>query len=198
MIIKERLLKTHGAHLITLEKGEYLLRPETYAQYYYQIKRGSLKIASDKIGSNEFIHQILGRGEPVGETYLCAETFYTINAIALSSMDIYAISREKFFELLEKNPEIIIKLYQFTSLYINHQRKLINLMAYGDPRSKIIAVISYLKSVEELLEPFDYEVPYTRKQLASLTGLRTETVIRTVKLLEKENFVKIVDGKIFG
>lgn len=198
MIIKERLLKTHGAHLITLEKGEYLLRPETYAQYYYQIKSGSLKIASDKNGSNEFIHQILGRGEPVGETYLCAETFYTINAIALSSMDIYAISRENFFELLEKNPEIIIKLYQFTSLYINHQRKLINLMAYGDPRSKIIAVISYLKSVEELLEPFEYEVPYTRKQLASLTGLRTETVIRTVKLLEKENFVKIVDGKIFG
>lgn len=35
----------------------------------------------------------------------------------------------------------------------------------------------------------------TRQQFASITGLRTETVIRTLKKLEKEGFVKIEDFK---
>lgn len=197
MIINENLLKAHGAKLITLEKDEYLLRTHASPKNYYQIKNGSLKITSNTVGNNEFIHQLLGRGDPIGETFLSSETFYTINAIALSDMNIYVVSRERFFQLLEKHPEIINKLYEFSCQYINHQRKIINLIAYSDPRSKIIAVIDYLKKSQEHFELFQYEIPYTRKQLASLTGLRTETVIRVVKLMEKEKSVKIVDGKIF-
>lgn len=197
MIINEKLLKANGAQLIILEKDDYLLRMQTYPQNYYQIKNGGLKITSNKTGKHEFIHQILGKGDAVGETFLWSETMYTIDAIALNHLSIYTISRDQFFKILEKNPEIMIKLNQFTCRYINHQRELINLIAYSDPRSRIIAVIDHLKNVQKPFQSFQYEIPYTRKQLASLSGLRTETVIRTIKLLEKEHAVKIVDGKIF-
>lgn len=40
-------------------------------------------------------------------------------------------------------------------------------------------------------------IPFTRRQLAKLTGLRWETVIRTVKKMEKENVLKIKNGKIY-
>lgn len=40
-------------------------------------------------------------------------------------------------------------------------------------------------------------IPFTRRQLANLTGLRWETVIRTVKKMEKENVLKIKNGKIY-
>lgn len=197
MIIDEKLLKSYGAQLITLEKDQYLLHSHTYPQNYYQIKSGSVKIASDKNNNNEFIHQFLGRGDPVAETFLLSETLYTINAIALSKVTVFVLSRDKFLDLLGKHAEVVMKLYQFNCQYVNYQRELLNLVAYSDPKSKIIAVIDYFKKLEKSLQPFQYEIPYTRKQLASLTGLRTETVIRTVKLLEKENSVKIVEGKIF-
>jgi len=197
MIIDEKLLKSYGAQLITLEKDQYLLHSHTFPQNYYQIKSGSVKIASDKNNNNEFIHQFLGRGDPVAETFLLSETLYTINAIALSKVTVFVLSRDKFLDLLGKHAEVVMKLYQFNCQYVNYQRELLNLVAYSDPKSKIIAVIDYFKKLEKSLQPFQYEIPYTRKQLASLTGLRTETVIRTVKLLEKENSVKIVEGKIF-
>ena len=43
----------------------------------------------------------------------------------------------------------------------------------------------------------EYIVPLTRQQMANLTGLRVETVIRTIKLMEKNNLLKIKKGLIY-
>jgi CRP-like cAMP-binding protein len=37
----------------------------------------------------------------------------------------------------------------------------------------------------------------TRQQLANMTGLRVETVIRTIKQMEKDEKLSIVRGKVF-
>ncbi|MBK8604199.1 MAG: winged helix-turn-helix domain-containing protein [Saprospiraceae bacterium] len=39
-------------------------------------------------------------------------------------------------------------------------------------------------------------VPYTRQQIANITGLRVETVIRTIIKLSGDNKLKIVNRKI--
>ncbi|WP_418123738.1 helix-turn-helix domain-containing protein [Chryseobacterium sp. PTM-20240506] len=57
--------------------------------------------------------------------------------------------------------------------------------------------MDYLKSYDENKTPYSFQIPLTRQQLASLTGLRVETVIRVIKNMEKENELKIVNRKIF-
>ena len=37
---------------------------------------------------------------------------------------------------------------------------------------------------------------YTRNEIANMTGLRIETVIRTIKLLEKEKLLELRNKKI--
>lgn len=197
MIIDEKLLKAQGAQLLALEKDEYLVKKETYPQNYYQVKSGSFKITTDNDDKIEFIHQLPGKGEPVGETFLFFENLYEINAIALNDSIVYVLERIKFHQLLEKNPAILLKLYQYACESIQHQRILMYKVAYSDPANKIITVLDHIKKLQNQLVPFQYEVPYTRKQLASLTGLRTETVVRTIKLMEKQEMVKIVNGKVF-
>ncbi len=197
MIINEKILRAYGAQLITLEKEEYLFIAQTYPQKYYQMETGTLKITSGKIGLTEFIHRISGSGDPVGETFLYSDSLYTVNAIALSQITVYALDRAAFNELVDKHPETIIKLYQHTCQDMNYQQALMNKTAFGDPQSRIIIVINQLKIRSKQLGRFQYELPYTRKRLASMTGLRTETVIKTLKLMEKENVVKIIDGKVF-
>ena len=39
-------------------------------------------------------------------------------------------------------------------------------------------------------------MPFTRQQLADMTGLRVETVVRTVKTMEQQGALEIADGKI--
>jgi len=42
-----------------------------------------------------------------------------------------------------------------------------------------------------------YEVSLTRQQIADFTGLRVETVIRSVKTLEKEGSLKLIGHKVY-
>jgi CRP-like cAMP-binding protein len=41
-----------------------------------------------------------------------------------------------------------------------------------------------------------YRVPFTRQQLADMTGLRVETVIRCIKSMEASGALAIEEGKI--
>jgi len=66
-----------------------------------------------------------------------------------------------------------------------------------NPEVRIKGVLDYQKSFVEEVQKYSYEVPLTRQQLASMTGLRVETVIRTIKNIEKSGVLQIVNGKIY-
>lgn len=65
-----------------------------------------------------------------------------------------------------------------------------------DPEVRLMGVLRYLKSFTENKTPHSFEVLFTRQELASLTGLRVETVIRTVKKMEEKNILQIKNRKI--
>jgi len=62
---------------------------------------------------------------------------------------------------------------------------------------RIKSILTYFKSFSEDQSPYSYEVELTRQQLAAITGLRIETVIRSVKKMEKEKILKIENRKIY-
>jgi CRP-like cAMP-binding protein len=58
-------------------------------------------------------------------------------------------------------------------------------------------VLKYFKSkITKKLAADKIIIPFTRQQLADMTGLRVETVIRTVKKMEKDGKLKIEGHKI--
>lgn len=197
MIICEKLLIAYGAGLINLTKDENLFSVNDNPENYFQVKSGYLKITSDKNERNQFIHDFSALGNPIGETFLFSDNFYNVNVVALSDSVIYILSKSKFHELLKAYPNELCKLLKYISDNVNYKMMLINKIAYSEPRGKIAAVINHFKKPIMQTESNQYEVPHTRQQLASLTGLRVETVIRTIKIMEYENLVKIIDGKVF-
>jgi len=44
---------------------------------------------------------------------------------------------------------------------------------------------------------YSFQIPLTRQQLANLTGLRVETVIRTIKKMHNAHLIKVQNRKIF-
>ncbi len=66
-----------------------------------------------------------------------------------------------------------------------------------DPESKVEGILNYLKLNSDYKSQYSYEVPLTRQQIANLTGLRVETVIRTVKKLENRKKIVIRNRKIY-
>ncbi|WP_410703659.1 helix-turn-helix domain-containing protein [Chryseobacterium sp. SIMBA_029] len=62
---------------------------------------------------------------------------------------------------------------------------------------RLTELFRVLKAYYSKSEPFSFQIPFTRQQLSSITALRLETVIRTVKKMEKNKMVRIINGKIF-
>ena len=65
-----------------------------------------------------------------------------------------------------------------------------------DPEHRILTLIDYLKEKASETSGY-YEVPFTRQQIADMTGLRVETVIRSIKSLEQKKKVKIENRKVY-
>ena len=62
------------------------------------------------------------------------------------------------------------------------------------PEHRILTLINFLKEKES--PNTKYLVSLRRQQIANLTGLRVETVIRAVKQLEREGEIEIIQRKI--
>ena len=63
---------------------------------------------------------------------------------------------------------------------------------------RILRVLDYLKKhVHKLEGRYAFKVDLTRQQIADLTGLRVETVIRAMKGLEKKGELLIKQRKAF-
>ncbi|MDQ0780548.1 helix-turn-helix domain-containing protein [Chryseobacterium sp. W4I1] len=66
-----------------------------------------------------------------------------------------------------------------------------------NPSERIMGVLDYLKASKKDQAPFSFKIPFTRQQLASLTGLCVETAIRVIKDMERKKVVMIKDRKIY-
>jgi CRP-like cAMP-binding protein len=197
MIINEKLLTAYGAELITYGKDESLFSINDIPKNYFQVESGLIKVTSEKYGSNQFIHDFANPGNPVGETFLFSEHCYTVNAVAVIPSNIYVLPKKKFQKLTTENNTAIHKILRHICEKETYKLMLINTIAFCEPRIKILTVIDHFKKINERSKYKLYEVPFTRQQLASLTGLRVETVIRTMKIMEFENLIEIIDGKVF-
>ena len=99
--------------------------------------------------------------------------------------------------MLLTNPEVNLAVSEVLSQRLYYKSIMASELSSQDAEHRIIKLIDYFK--EEIGVPSDvkYKVPLTRQQIADLTGLRVETVIRAIKTLEQKGGLKIKDRKIF-
>jgi CRP-like cAMP-binding protein len=196
-MIKEDILLKFGACKMTYKKGDFLFNEGDYPKFFYQILSGSVKMNNFNDEGKEFIQGIFSTGQTFGEPPLFINKPYPSNAMAISHTTVYAIHKEAFFRLLLTNPEVNLAVSEVLSQRLYYKSIMASELSSQDAEHRIIKLIDYFK--EEIGVPSDvkYKVSLTRQQIADLTGLRVETVIRAIKTLEQKGGLKIKDRKIF-
>jgi len=69
-------------------------------------------------------------------------------------------------------------------------------IAVEEAEHRLTRLIEYLRDTSRDAGAERFRVPLTRQQLADMTGLRVETVVRTIKAMEQKGVLRIVDGKV--
>ena len=147
----------------------------------------------------EFIQGIFSKNRSFGEPPLfSSDELYVANAIALENTKLLRLEKSSFINLLKENPEVHLQFTQTLADRLHFKSIMAAEISNNDPESRIITLIDYLKyKIYKIPVPFEYEVELTRQQIADLTGLRVETVIRSIKELEKKGKVRIISRKVY-
>lgn len=197
-MIDEKLLIDYGAKKVNYPKGAVIFRQGDLAKYYFQIAKGAVKMNNFNDAGKEFIQGIFADGESYGEPPLFLNDSYPSNAEALVISEVYILTKEKFLSLLISNPEIHLKMTTNLAKRLYYKSIMASEMSSQDPEHRIIQLIDYLKiRVNKIPKDKKYKVEVTRQQLADLTGLRVETVIRSIKSLEKKGELSIQNRKVY-
>ena len=196
MIIPETLLKEYGGSFTKYAKEEYIFHEEDHPEFYCQVFEGSVKLSSFSDSGQEFIQGIFKRGESFGEPPVFGDFPYPNNAIALEESVIAKLPIKAFFDLLKKNHDIQQKFNYILSHRLKYKAMIMKEIASYNPEHILMSLLKYIKHNDKLAMELDH-IPYTRQQIADMTGLRVETVIRTIKKLNKDGRLTIKRHKIY-
>ena len=196
MVIEETIIKSLGAKVKEYNVGDVIFSEGGAPLYYYQIIEGDVKVNNYNEDGKEMIQSILTKGQSVGEFLLFVDKLYPANAIAITPCRILRLSKSKFLLLLEQYPEVHVDIIQSLADTMYFKFVMGQIFSTQNTSTKLKFLMDYLKSFQKDQSPFSFQIPLTRQQMASLTGLRVETTIRTLKMMEKDNIVKIINRKI--
>ncbi len=203
-MIDLKVLLQYGGRQVKVKKGEVLFRAGSEAMFYYQILEGSVKMITASDDGQEFIQGIFKNADSFGEPPLFCDFAYPSSAIAIEDSEIIKLAKVNFFELLRDNFEIHLKFDRVLCHRLKYKSMILSDMSFYDPEQRISNLLKYLKdsnatkqSTPHMLRfQKPYVVPFTRQQLADMSGLRVETVIRTVKKMQEKGKLNLVGRKI--
>lgn len=195
MIISEDLLLAYGANYETFEMNETIFYEGNLPKFYFQIINGIVELNNYHEDGKEFTQNILSDGESFGESFLFDEKVYPTNATAKTNCTVLKLPKTDFFNLLNQNPEISSRMFKCLADRLYYKYIMLFNVSSPDPVNKIKTVMDCLKGNDQ--DKYSYQIPLTRQQLANLTGLRVETVIRAIKKMHNTNMVKLQNRKIF-
>ncbi|NBC58064.1 MAG: cyclic nucleotide-binding domain-containing protein [Bacteroidetes bacterium] len=197
-MISEQLLIKFDAELREYDKEDIIFNRFDHALFYYQIQSGEVKMNNVNTDGKEFIQGIFYPGQSFGEPPLFANVKYPAGAQAIINSKIYRLPRPAFFDLLRAHPEMHFKMSEVLSARLYYKAIMASEISSQEPEHRILRLLDYMKKHIHHLDNNDvYQVDLTRQQIADLTGLRVETVIRACKALEKKHEIKITKRKIF-
>lgn len=196
-MISETLLEKYGGVKFTVNKGDWIFREGDHARFFFQIVQGEVKMSNYSSNGKEFVQGIFGENQSFGEPPLFEDIAYPASAIAHSDGELYKLTKDHLLTLLLENPKENLSMTKVLAKRLHYKAIMASEISSQEPEHRIITLLNYLKNELHLPENKSFEVKLTRQQIGDMTGLRVETVIRSIKKLEKEGKISIMNRKVF-
>lgn len=191
------LLLAWGAAYKKLSADDIVFKEGTQCQFYHQLVSGSIRWINVDDEGNEFIQTIIEPGECFGEMPLFDNGPYAATAIADEDSVILRLHKPTFLQLIKDNSEIHFSFSHLMAKRVRFKFLLLKSLALHAPEARISTLIAYLKSENKNFCPKCNQLKLTRQQIADMTGLRVETVIRAMRHMHEKGELVIEKGKVY-
>ena len=186
-----------GAAYKKVAAGEFIFREGAASSFYYQLVSGKVRWVNINDEGKEFIQVIIEPDECFGELPLFDGEPFAATAIADEDSVIIRLHKVTFQQMLKENPELHFEFSKLLSQRLRFKFLILKELANHNPEGSISTLLNYFKQTRKNICTECNRIKLTRQQIADMTGLRVETVIRTMKSMQSKGALQIIKGKVY-
>ena len=179
--------------LRSFKKGEVIYRQNAFPRFFYELKTGEVQVVNSNKSGKEFIRGIFKAGDCFGVPALIFSRPYTGTAIAHADCEIYITSKEEFIKLLQESYLFHFGITQMLCKQLLYTTMMLEEIAIEEGEHRLLTLIHYLMSQKNC---DNRTLDITKQQLADMSGMRVETVIRVLKKVEDKGMIETKRGNI--
>jgi CRP-like cAMP-binding protein len=174
-------------------KGCIIANEGSKSLYFYYLIDGELSVYNFTPEGKEFLQHKVKEKNFFGEPAVLLEKPFPGNVEVTSDFaEILKIKRENFLQYLKNNPDWCLEFTKSIAEKSIIKSNSLKNIVFLNPEDRIIKQFNdYKEGAEQKMV-----IELTRKELSNMTGLRIETIIRTIKKMEKEGKLEIKNGKV--
>ena len=174
-------------------KGCIIAKEGSKSLYFYYLIDGELSVYNFTPEGKEFLQHKVKEKNFFGEPAVLLEKPFPGNVEVTSDFaEILKIKRENFLQYLKNNPDWCLEFTKSIAEKSIIKSNSLKNIVFLNPEDRIIKQFNdYKEGAEQKMV-----IELTRKELSNMTGLRIETIIRTIKKMEKEGKLEIKNGKV--
>jgi CRP-like cAMP-binding protein len=162
------------------------------ADHLYLVALGKLKLVRNAHSGHEVLLDILHSGEYFGTLMVFGGRVHTETAIAQTDCCILRISSTDFESILSEYPDVTRKVLEAVSQRLAESQEIVKQLSTYTVEQRIASAL--LRLAGKLGEAHGQDVliqlPFSRQDLAAMTGATTETVSRVMSRFSEDGLVK--------
>ena len=173
---------------VTYKRGEVIYQVGDQSDSLYIVNKGKIKIYRLSESGKEQLVRILNPGDFTGEHALFSETLHESYAEAMSETRVCLIKRSDLQEFLLKYPSISLKILAEFSNRLEQSEKQTTRFATEKVETRIALFLA--ECLDHEGQSNEFELPMSKKDLASYLGTTPETISRKMSDLEEAGYIK--------
>ena len=174
------------------------------AETLYYIVKGTVAVLIKDDEGKEMILSYLNQGDFLGEMGMFEENENPERSAwvrAKGACEVAEISYKKFRQLIQVNPDILLRLSGQMATRLQHTSQKVGNLAFLDVTGRIAqTLLNLAKQPDAMTHPDGMQIKITRQEIGRIVGCSREMVGRVLKSLEEQGLVH-VKGKtmvVFG
>ena len=172
------------------ESGEFVFWEGDPPEWFYIVETGKVKMLKHSSLGKEFLIAVFGPGEVFGEVAVFDNAPYPASAQATDDTRALGIRRADFLSFLTQNPPVFMYMINVLGKRLRDAHDRLRDLAGERVEQRLASILLMLYSK---LGP---TLPFTRQEIADMTGTTTETAIRVMTRMKDSGVVRSSRGKV--
>lgn len=197
-LTKEELVKmAHCKVSFTIKKGEAIFTEGTQTKGIFCVKNGIGKMTKLSSNGKEQVVKLFKSGELLGQRSMISEEPTNLNAIALDEMEVCFIPKTEILGFFNQNNSFSMEVMKTICGDLKEADNMLVSMAQKNVKERLAGTLLYLEDNFGLADDGSLKAQLTREELAGIIGTATESCIRLLSELNKDQIIKLEGKKIY-